>query len=81
MNLLTIRTRMLSIKPEAQCAIYFIDDEKVTLEWIWWEGAFHMHNQHSITIDVRSVKTECRAFEREMHKAKRVIKHGRGAQQ
>jgi hypothetical protein len=80
MNLLTIRTRMLSIKPEAQCAVYFIDDEKVTLEWIWGEGARGLCN-HSITIDVRSVKTECRAFEREMHKAKRVIKHGRGAQQ
>ena len=80
MDFLQIRARMLKIMPTAKCAINFDSEDTVTLTWVWMEKDCYsdmVERTHSITVSIHYIDTNSRTFEREMHQATRVIKHGR----
>ena len=75
LTLLEIRNRMLNCKPEANISVEFCEGEVIKLGWVWDDGEeFHAYN---IMVEIHHLSAGCRSFERQMHKAKRFMKHGK----
>ena len=73
MDLLHLRNRMLLINPEATVTIGFDLGDNMLLTWVY-EDYFEGEVSHKETISLHATS---RDFEHHMHKATRVIRHGR----
>jgi hypothetical protein len=82
MDILHLKKRMLLIKPEATCRITMDSSDLVTLGWDWEEkdsDCTMIYRAYDFTIEVDLIDIRYRKFEHMMHKATRVIRHGRRA--
>lgn len=68
-----IRNKMLNCKPTATVSVEFCEDDVVNLVWKWVgkDGADWLY---SIPCELDHLRTNCRVFERQIHKAKRFLK-------
>ena len=76
LTLLEIRNRMLNCKPEATISVEFCEKEVIKLGWMWDDG--EEFRAYSIMVEIHHLSVGCRSFERQMHKAKRFMKHNKG---
>jgi hypothetical protein len=80
MDIFHIRNRMIKIKPIATCTVTLKDSDEVCFGWDWREqdsDGSVMNRHHEFSIDINVVTMNSRTFEHAMHKATRVIRHGR----
>ena len=74
LTILEIRNRMRNCKPSATVSVEFCEDDSVKLIWDWI-GDDGEYMRHFIVSEMGRISTSSRVFERQMHKAKRFLKH------
>lgn len=65
---------MLNCKPDSQISITFCEEDSVNLMWKWSDDDDNTHSYH-IDVEIHHLSGNSRSFERQMHKAKRYLKH------
>ena len=74
LTILEIRNRMLNCKPSANTSVEFCEEDSVKLIWDW-VGEDGEYLRHSIVMEIDTIRTSSRVFQRHMHKAKRFLKY------
>ena len=74
LTLVEIKRRMLNCKPAADVSITFCEEDMVRLSWDWTCSS-GKHNSYHVDVFIHHISVSCRSFERQMHKAKRFMKH------
>jgi len=75
LTILELRKRMLNCNPISSITVEFVGEEGVKLGWTW-EGADGGTHTYHIDVVLQQISVSNRSFERQMHKAKRYMKHG-----
>jgi len=78
LTLVEVRNRMLNCKPDASISITFREDEVIRLEWVWASIEDGVGGIYHVDVNINHISVSCRSFERQMHKAKRFMKHNQG---
>ena len=74
LTLVEIRNRMLNCNPDSTISVTFCEDELIRLGWEWVCASGKVNKYH-VDVDINHISVSCRSFERQMHKAKRFLKH------